>query len=221
MIRLREPDWLPVTLAAGMIIPFLMAHLDLPIAQWAANQSEGFKDIFRLITIAGESHYVLVPAGVIGLWAAWAKRKELAHACGFIFAAVAIGGILTNIVKAIVGRARPKHFFNDGVYTFDPVIFDGSWHSFPSGHTNSAMGAVIALAMLFPKWRLLLLGAGFTIAFSRVAINAHYMADILGGALLAWFTCWWVGSWMAKRDALFEIKTFEGRKALIRRSNVS
>ncbi|MGB1088736.1 MAG: phosphatase PAP2 family protein, partial [Alphaproteobacteria bacterium] len=128
---------------------------------------------------------------------------KVAQAAGFVFACVALGGIATNIVKALVGRARPKLLFREETYGFDPLILDASWHSFPSGHTNSAIAAALALAMLFPKVRWPLLMLGGLIAFSRVAVTAHYMADIVGGTVLAVLTCWFVGKYFAHKNWLF------------------
>lgn len=213
---LRWPLWLML-----LAIPLLMIWGDAPTAHYMATLPDGVRDVFRIITIAGESHYVLVPTGVAALvlWGLW-KRSASAvllwwmQANLFVFSAVAVGGILTNIIKIIVGRARPKHLLNDGIYAFEPLTTDGSWHSFPSGHTNTAIGAALALAMLFPRlrWPLLIMGA--VIAASRMVVTAHYPADVLGGAALALLTCWGLGQAFARRGALFTLHGAKQNAAL-------
>ena len=90
--------------ASAALIPFLVIWVDQPLALYMKSSPPWFQDIFQLITLAGEAHYTLVPAGVLGLgFAWWAKRTDndavrrarftLAQAAGFVFACVAAGGI--------------------------------------------------------------------------------------------------------------------------------
>lgn len=198
----------------ALTIPPLIIWGDKPLALYMKTMPATFQDVFQRITLAGESHYTLVPAGLLGLgFALWASRTEtpalklararVAQMAGFVFACVAVGGIATNIFKAMFGRARPRLLFREDTYGFNPFMVDSSWNSFPSGHTNTAIAATLALAMLFPKWRWPLLIVGAVIAFSRVAVTAHYMGDVMGGTLLAILTCWFVGVWYARKGWLF------------------
>lgn len=214
MIVLANPlrAWWFWLLAA--LIPPLLIWGDRPLALYMKTAPTWFQDMFQLITLAGESHYSLVPAGVLGLgFAFWASRTEneavktarltIAQAAGFVFACVAVGGIATNVFKTLFGRARPRLLFAEGTYGFDPLVISSNWNSFPSGHTNTAITATLALAMLFPKWRWLLLLVGVVIAFSRVAVTAHFAGDVVGGTLLAVLTCWFLSLYYARKGWLF------------------
>ena len=199
----------------ALAIPPLVLWGDRPLALYLKTSPAWFQDIFQVITIAGEAHYALVPAGLLGLtFFFWARRTEnatvktarfhIAQAAGFVFACVALGGIATNIFKSLFGRARPRLLFREETYGFDPLVVSSNWNSFPSGHTNTAITATLALAMLLPKWRWPLLMVGAVIAFSRIAVTAHFAADVVGGTLLAVLVCWWLGGYFSARGWLFE-----------------
>jgi membrane-associated phospholipid phosphatase len=65
-------------------------------------------------------------------------------------------------------------------------IFHEKNLSFPSGHATLAFATAAALAIFLPRWR-----AGFYIvaamvAAERVLENAHYVSDVVAGALVGW-----------------------------------
>jgi hypothetical protein len=61
-------------------------------------------------------------------------RAQLAFVfaqAGFAFAAVAISGILVNIVKLFIGRGRPVLFEEGGIFQFQPFTLQYANLSFP------------------------------------------------------------------------------------------
>jgi len=46
----------------------------------------------------------------------------------------------------------------------------------------------VALAILFPRWRLLWYALAILVSMSRVIIGAHYLSDVLAGAYVAVMT---------------------------------
>jgi membrane-associated phospholipid phosphatase len=101
---------------------------------------------------------------------------------------------LKGALKIIFGRRWPENIHNnaalfpDGVYQFD---FFGGWegaNSFPSGHT-AVMAAIATMAVLrYPRlWPLSLL-AVLAVAISLVAINAHFVADVIAGGFIGYTT---------------------------------
>ncbi|UEM20988.1 phosphatase PAP2 family protein [Skermanella mucosa] len=193
----------------------LLNHLDRTASELARSADPGLLDIFRAITEAGDSKWTLVPTGVLGLgliaagWFILAGRRAAAmtrwagSAFMFVFASVALSGIAVNIVKVIVGRARPKLLEQAGFLGFDPMILNANFHSFPSGHTNTAVAFALAVSFIVPSWRGALLAAACLIGLSRIMVNAHFMTDVVGGGALAVVTTYCLRGWFTSRGWVF------------------
>jgi undecaprenyl-diphosphatase len=124
------------------------------------------------------------------------------------------GGMLFHhLIQVIVHRHRPfRH----------SEFLDLGGYSFPSGHTMAATllyGLLAVFAILVWKgwhWRILaILGAILAIAlvgFSRIALGAHYLTDVLGAIVggTSWLIlCMIVVEWTRRRRLVAEpeIKT--------------
>jgi len=59
-----------------------------------------------------------------------------------------------------------------------------------SSHTAVAFGAAAMLARLFPGARIVWYGVAAGCALTRVASGAHFMSDVVVGALLGWLAAW-------------------------------
>lgn len=208
---------LPKTLVIGagiVLMLVLMAGPDRWLSLALRSADGGVVDIFRLITLAGESQgYLIATACLVPFFFAarfglgFGCRAELfgwaAWALVFLFVAVAFGGITVNVIKVIVGRARPKLLQQDDVYGFDPFTLDADFHSFPSGHTNTLIALAMSLSFFLPRWRAALLLLGGFLTASRVVVNAHYLSDVLGSALLTVAITYWLRDRFASWGLVF------------------
>ena len=91
-----------------------------------------------------------------------------------------VSNLVSLILKALIGRARPP----DGVV--HPLT-----SSFPSGHATYAGATCIALVLLFTapgrhrRWSWLLATVGVAgMAWSRTYLQVHWLSDVVAGALL-------------------------------------
>ena len=168
---------------------------------------------FQIVTDVGKSGWLLWPTGLAILLICAvmppvhrvADRIVLALLArlSFVFIAVAGSGIIIAIVKRLIGRGRPRYFNEFGSLHFDLTAWKASYASFPSGHSQTAFAIAVSFACLFPRWRNALLACAALIAFSRVAIDAHYLTDIVvGSAWGAWFTLM-TREWFARRGLVF------------------
>ena len=103
----------------------------------------------------------------------------------FLFTVIFTTGFLTQLIKHLVGRARPNH--NTNIDSPEVFFFnlESSFHSFPSGHTSTIFAAALFFSLLTPKIRYFYFSFAFVVAFSRVVVGAHYIFDILGGIVIA------------------------------------
>ena len=161
---------------------------DLPIAIYFYSLKNGLINKgFKIITKLGTSGWILIPSFLIFIIFR-RKKEKFAQRALYLFCTVAISGIIVNIIKVITGRFRPKLYFKGGLYGFDFFHIDYKYLSFPSGHSATALSAMIALGIFWPKFRIHFLFAGIVIALSRVIITSHYLSDVLIGSLIGVLT---------------------------------
>jgi len=162
--------------------------VDLPVADYFHGLKDSrLYEAFRTITVLGESQWYLA-AGLLA-WAIFRRSRAREASAGlFLFTSVAASGIVANLLKSLLGRARPRLHFNDNVYGFDPFQIEYARLSFPSGHAATALGTATVLAVLFPRFRTVFLLAGMIVAVSRVVLTQHYVSDIVAGGLLGALT---------------------------------
>ena len=186
--------------AAGLVLLLLLtltasAFLDAPFAVEASRAPHTLLDVGQFVTIFGTSEYMFAFSGLIAATALVALGREhltlggtstylLAGRAIYFLTAIAVSGVAAQLVKHLVGRARPVRFGIDGPFSFHPFSAENALASFPSGHTTSAFAAAVALGLMCPRWRLWLLGWACLIGASRVLVGAHYPSDIVAGAAL-------------------------------------
>jgi undecaprenyl-diphosphatase len=125
---------------------------------------------------------ILVVAGLAG-WG-WKdsdlRRRGLAGA-----ATVAAAGLMDQLVKNIVCRARPNApeagaFFSN----FPCVPAKYAYASFPSGHATTAFATAVLLTLWYPRWAGVWMVLAAMVGLSRVVLGSHFPSDVLAGALL-------------------------------------
>ena len=123
----------------------------------------------------------------------------------YVFASVALSGLLVNVLKILFGRARPRLIDEFGALHFDPFTFGYLNASFPSGHATT-VGAIAGILMVwYPRWSLPFVELGLFIAATRIAAEAHYPSDVVAGFLLGSFFSIVLARWLARRGVLFRI----------------
>jgi membrane-associated phospholipid phosphatase len=196
--------------AALVAIVSAVACLDVPLALLLHSYRETpWANFFAAITdfANGGIWYSLA---VLAIILAWARTKfgaldragflRHARAWGFMIVAMATSGILANVLKAVIGRERPRLLFRDGTHDFHPFTLNVDDSSFPSGHTQSIFSAMLALSFLFPPLRPVFLVVATMIAASRVIIGAHYFSDVIGGAYLGIAAVLLWRAWFLRKD---------------------
>jgi len=170
------------------------AFYDRPVAIWVHGLGPGGHGIFSIITQFGQSYGYLILSALafVICYFIVPRRRAYAWRAAFIFANVAASGIAVDLVKVVVGRARPKLWFSEQLYGFT-WFGSGSDHwSFPSGHAATATALALSLTALWPRWWPLWWLGALLIFASRLFLGAHYPSDLLGGFYVAFMTFWGV-----------------------------
>lgn len=182
-----------VVLVTFFVLALLaMAYVDRPLGQWMLSFPVELVGLARFITDLGEGLEVLVVAGVltiIGLVYPVARLTRRVRAgfdsltagSAYVFFAVAGGGLAANLIKNMIGRARPRTLSPIDPYVFDPFAFKSAFAAFPSGHSATAGAMAMALALMFPRLRGLLIPIGVLVCMTRLFLGAHWTSDALMG----------------------------------------
>jgi undecaprenyl-diphosphatase len=191
-------------LVLGFIIleAVIIQYVDRPLALFTHDldtTQHDLIDFFRTITDFGKSAWYLWPCGITVIFGGFlsrakdasARTRRLAAYLGvrafFLFGTIAASGISAEILKPLIGRARPKEFLEHHLYGLHPLTREGfAWNGMPSGHATTAFTLAFALSVLYPRLRPLWLGYATLLAISRVMVDAHYLSDICAGAVLGY-----------------------------------
>ncbi len=105
------------------------------------------------------------------------------HAVALILS-VAFSGLVVNVMKIVVDRPRPpEHFAAQNIDVHAPSG-EPSDRSFPSGHTQTAVGTATYLSMLYPLSATVYLILAGLVGLSRIAIGVHFPLDVIVGAAI-------------------------------------
>ena len=189
--------WWIATVMALAGIGIAAAFLDQPLALYFHATDDRLTIWFRWITQFGLGGVWLIPSGVAAILLFAISRSHRYRHFGaraqawallpaFIFLSVGLGGLLADLTKILVGRARPKLLFQDGSYGLTGIAWRSDHWSFPSGHTANLAALAMALGYLWPRHIAAYWLAVALIALSRVGTSQHYLSDTIGGA--------WIGA---------------------------
>lgn len=185
----RPPLPLWMLLSALLAVAALILFADGGISRWMTDNLRG-TPAFRAAdwwTEIGRSNWTFIAAGAATVAGLVWKRRRLAGGALLLAATVGASGILVNLLKVLFGRARPKLIAEEGSLAFSPFSVGYDWNSFPSGHATTALAIAGTFWVLDPSRRWLWLALGLSVAFTRVALGAHYPGDILAGGVLGWW----------------------------------
>ena len=182
--------WKIAALFATMILFVMISYfvIDIPVAIFCKSLDKSVTGLFEVITPLGVSTWYLAGSFILFLLFKHYRRRVYANQAFFLFASIAVSGIVAAILKWIMGRFRPKVFFESDLYGFNFFTTIHEETSFPSGHSATAFSFALVLALFFPRYRLLLFCFALLVSASRVIITSHYLSDAVGGAFVGLMT---------------------------------
>jgi len=150
--------------------------------------------LFRLLAVIG-SGWVTVPLRAVAS-AVLAMQRRWRALASFVLTWITAESTL-ELLKRWFHRGRPP----------DPQVVTHGF-SFPSGHAVAAAATAVALVLAFfppgrerRRWEWIAVAFSFTMAFSRVYLNAHWFSDVVAGVLLgAGIAIFWAATVTEIRD---------------------
>jgi membrane-associated phospholipid phosphatase len=203
--RQRVTRGVAVLLSAGVFIALLLLVEDKwgPLTATDAAARDDlhryalthpvFVTVMRTASDVGSALGWQIMTGLMLIWLLWRRLWRLA-----VFAVVTVAGssLLNTAMKLLVHRTRPV--------VSQPFVHEPG-ASFPSGHAQAAVvGFGVLVLLLLPVlgrvWRWVVVSAAVLavalIGFSRVALAAHYVSDVVAGFVLG-------AAWLAAMTAAF------------------
>jgi membrane-associated phospholipid phosphatase len=210
----RHVLWLSAGLAAAIIV--LMYAIDAwEIAQMPKRGTPSLWWV-RILTDFGKDEYVLaVLAGLLIAVAIVSPalrgiQRSLLLGLGtrlqFIFCAVAVSSLVTEVLKYSIGRGRPFVGGEANAFHFSHFAGNPAYYSFPSGHATTAFALAFAVSFVWPKARLAMAAYALIIAATRLVLLAHHPSDVVAGAMVGIIGAMFVRYWFAARRLGFAIQ---------------
>lgn len=146
------------------------------------NRSSATDDFARAITPFGARRAEYISALLIIGGAASHDDAMRDAGRDSLEAEIIAGGIVTPLLKRGFGRARPIQ--DQGARSFHP--FSAADQSFPSGHATNAFALATGIAAHYDNWVVptIAYSVATGVAMSRVHDRAHFVSDVLAGALI-------------------------------------
>ncbi len=197
---------------------FISFNLDLGLYNYFKDFNKSLnsvylKEFFVDITRLGSSSWYFA-ISVIGFGVVYLnnrlefikieKQKNISNFFVSSFFYILVVGVVTQVLKHIVGRPRPNHTNFEDTFGFNFFTFDSSFHSFPSGHSSTIFIICFILVATFPKLKYFFYFLASVVALSRVVVGAHFFTDIVAGAILALISFKFINTILEKKYAQYK-----------------
>lgn len=176
------PRWTWAIVAAGAAaVALVWRFADAAMTAWAERiQSDGIENAIRIVNRFGGG---MNPAMIALFFAlggiVYRRRRWVEYAVAMALAGLG-AGILAQIVKALVGRARPELWLGPFAQARSSAT------SFPSGHTVGAfaLGGVLLFGARSPALRSAAILLALAVGLARVLAFRHWTSDVVASAVI-------------------------------------
>jgi membrane-associated phospholipid phosphatase len=202
MLRSMRPRvaLLPIVFAfagGAVLVAATWFLVDRPVTAWAESiESDRTEDIIRIANrFGGGMNPLMIILFFLLAGVAYRHRRWIAYAYAMAFAGAA-AGVIGQIVKFSVGRARPELWLG----AFRHARSSAS--SFPSGHTLGAfaLGGVLMFASESRTMRAVAFLLAAFVGISRILAFRHWSSDVIASAVIGLVTAWIFVSPITKGD---------------------
>jgi membrane-associated phospholipid phosphatase len=181
--RWNSRDWLTLGAVSAGIGVVMAFDKDIQHAI-RRGRTDTLTNIFDNVQPLGNEYAI----GIVGTFYFWGEifkdPRAKATALDSVAASGIASGLIVNVTKYLVGRARPTD--GKGAYDFEP--FSGH-DSFLSGHTTEAFTLASVITEHYDAlWiKVTAYGLAGTVGYARLNNNRHWPSDVLAGAAVGTF----------------------------------
>jgi len=184
----------PIRVAAVLIVLFAAANLaDTWVFHHVMYPPIYDHDWGRLLRLVGYLWTWIIVAAVLVARDRAAPEGAVPRSAlrrgGLLLAAPIVAGLLAEVAKMLVRRLRPS--LTDGLHVFRPWSdrpFATKDLGLPSSHAVVAFAAATMLSRLLPWGTPLWYTLASACALTRVLAQAHFLSDVIAGALVGYLT---------------------------------
>jgi membrane-associated phospholipid phosphatase len=185
-------------LAGAIATAITWLALDAPMLAWAEGmQSETTEDVIRILNrLGGGMNPVMLVAFFLIAGIAYVEHRWIGYAIAMAIAGLG-AGILAQIMKHVIGRARPELWLGPSHYA------PGSSTSFPSGHTVGAfaLAGVLVFASRSLPLRVIAFALAAGVGLSRMLAFRHWTSDVVASAAIGLVAAWAAVRWAATLES--------------------
>jgi membrane-associated phospholipid phosphatase len=201
-----------ITVACTALSAAAIGTIDRPVAEYVHRAGGIEAPFFRSGTVLiehvfgwGVSKYLLgfLLAGA-GLVMMTVKRDRLAFALITIGTSHVLARVIAGTLKNVFERVRPEELLQTALAT---GFFSADGNSFPSAHTAHFWSLFFPLALFCRRvhW-IWALPVPIYIAVARVAVNDHFVSDVLAGIAAASLVTWGVQAALRRRFTISPVQ---------------
>lgn len=182
--------WAALALAA---LGSLAVFADLRVAEYFRTHLVGTtrNRVRKFTDLAKGAHWLVVAFlayGGVQLWMTFGDETPDARyvsdiALAFLVSMLAASAIL-HTTKLVLGRRRPRDYFEHGLYGVRAFALDGQYDSFPSGHSVTIFCIATLATVVWPTVAPLWFVLAALLAVTRAMLTSHFLSDVLFGAAL-------------------------------------
>ncbi|MEA2491948.1 MAG: hypothetical protein QOH21_3740 [Acidobacteriota bacterium] len=180
---------LAALVGGGVLTALVWRLADQRVLAWAEGvQSEGIEDAIRIVNrFGGGMNPVLIVGFFLIAGIAYARPRWVSYAVAMAIAGLG-AGIVAQVIKQLVGRARPELWLGPAHYA------PGSSTSFPSGHTVGAfaLAGVLVFGSRSVTLRVVALLLAIAVGLSRILAFRHWASDVTASAVVGLVVAWLV-----------------------------
>lgn len=212
-IHWQADDWGKLGIVAAST--FLLTQLDQPVRDAVLKNNNNYYHSapVEFGRMWGEIYPTAIIGGGFGLYGLLSENNSSKRIGYEIYQTAFYAGVITTVLKAAIGRARP--FTNKGAGFFKSFsLFDDDFHALPSGHATLAfaLSTVLAENTKSDYLKILAYAPAVLTLFSRVYQDKHWTSDVFLGASIGYF----VGRWVHNQHDIPEnVSIFPAQTTLI------